>query len=152
MCPKCSKLMRLSDLQLHYRGKTQKTWLDTYERKIKKIEDHENDFSEKESMIREKAVERGRKKVPKLIQKSMDDKFAKLNYDPYDIKPVLHPIDFLVFDGMNKKKLNEIILLSRKTTHSVMLNLQKSVTNVIKNKLYDWKVARVSIDGQIQYE
>ena len=43
-------------------------------------------------------------------------------------------------------------LLSRKTTHSVMLNLQKSVTNVIKNKLYDWKVARVSVDGQIQYE
>jgi len=144
--------MRLSDLQLRYRGKTQKTWLDTYETKLKKIEDHENDFSEKESKIREKAVQRGRKKVPKLIKKSMDNKFAKLNYDPYDIKPVLHPIDFLVFDGMNKKKLNEIILLSRKTTHSVMLNLQKSVTNVIKNKLYDWKVARVSVDGQIKYE
>jgi len=114
--------MRLSDLQLHYRGKTQKTWLDTYDIKLKKIADHENDFSEKESKIREKAAQRGREKVPKLIKKSMDDKFAKLNYDPYDIKPVLHPIDFVVFDGMNKKKMNKVILLSRKTTHSVMLN------------------------------
>ena len=119
---------------------------------LRSLEEVENDFSEKESKIREKAVQRGRKKVPKLIKKSMDNKFAKLNYDPYDIKPVLHPIDFLVFDGMNKKKLNEIILLSRKTTHSVMLKLQKSITNVIKNKLYDWKVARVSVDGQIKYE
>ena len=31
-------------------------------------------------------------------------------------------------------------------------NLQKAVAKAIDDKLYDWKVARVSLDGGVEFE
>lgn len=152
MCPECNALMRLSDLQLSAKGKAPKTWLDDYEKNIEKIDDKEDLFSKQEKKIRDKANERGRAQVPKLIKKSMDAKFSKLNYDPYDIKAILHPIDFVVFDGMNNDKLKEIMLLTRKTSNSYLQELQKGIAKAVEDKKYDWKVVRVAIDGEVEYE
>jgi len=82
----------------------------------------------------------------------MDSQFAKLPYNPYDIKPLLHPIDFVVFDGMNDKQMKDVVLLSRKTDNDHLLTHQKAINQTIKNKSYDWKVVRVSIDGQVEFE
>ena len=152
MCPKCETLVRFSDLHLRAKGKAPKTWLDSYEFNTQKVEDQESKFDEKEDEIREKARQRGRAKVPIIVRKSMDTQFAKLKYDPYDIKPLLHPVDFVVFDGMNKKIMNNVVLLSRHSTNQYLQGLQKSAARVVENKMYYWKVARVSIDGQIQFE
>lgn len=152
ICPKCCSLLRFSDLHLRSKGKTPKTWLDLYRSNEQKIDKQESKFEEKEGDIREKARQRGRAKVPILVRQSMDKQFAKLSYDPYDIKPLLHPIDFVVFDGLNNKSLDDIILLSTNTLNSNLKTLQKGVANAVDNKQYDWKVARVSIDGKIEYE
>lgn len=152
VCPKCNSLLRFNDLHLRAKGKAPKTWLDSYDFNVQKIEGQETKFDEKEENIREKARERGRAQVPILVRKSMDTQFAKLKYDPYDIKPLLHPVDFVIFDGLNKKSLDNVILLSRKTTNTNLGILKKAVANVIEKKQYDWKVARVSVDGQIGYE
>jgi predicted Holliday junction resolvase-like endonuclease len=152
ICPKCNSLLRFSDLHLRSRGKAPKTWLDLYGSKEQEIDRQESKFDEKEAEIREKARQRGRAKVPVLVRKSMDKQFAKLSYDPYDIKPLLHPVDFAVFDGLNNKSLDNIILLSTNTPDSNLKILQKAVANAVANKQYDWKVARVSIDGKIEYE
>ena len=152
ICPKCNSLSRFSDLHLRAKGKAPKTWLDSYEFNVQKVDGQEAKFDEKEDKIREKARERGRAQVPILVRKSMDTQFAKLKYDPYDIKPLLHPVDFVVFDGLNNKALDNVVLLSRKTTNSHIGVLQKAVAKAVEKEQYDWKVARISIDGQINYE
>jgi predicted Holliday junction resolvase-like endonuclease len=152
ICPKCSTLSRLSDLQLRSMEKAPKTWLDDYDIRSQKLTEQENEFAEKESEIREKATERGRAQVPEIIRRSMNAQFAKLSYDPYDIKPLLHPVEFVIFDGMNKGELNNVTLLSRISMNPNLQNLQKSVTKIIDEKAYDWKVLRVSSDGDIEYE
>lgn len=152
ICPKCNTLLRLSELHIRAKMKAPKTWLDSYEFNEHKIEEQESRFEEKEGKIREKARERGRAKVPILVRKSMDTQFAKLKYDPYDIKPLLHPVDFAVFDGLNNSALHNVILLSRRTSNAHLNGLQKAVGKAVENKRYDWKVARVSIDGQVTYE
>lgn len=152
VCPECNSLMRLSDLHLRSKEKAPRTWLDVYESKISTVERKEDKFDDEESIIREKAIERGRAKVPGIIRRSLDDKFAKLKYDPYDIKPLLHPIDFVVFDGMNKDKMKDVVLLSRKTTNKNLLQFHKGIARVVDDKAYDWKVVRVSEDGKIEYE
>lgn len=152
ICPKCDNLLRFSDLHLRSKGKAPKTWLDLYEFKEQKIDRQESKFEGKEEEIREKARQRGRAKVPILVRQSMDKQFAKLSYDPYDIKPLLHPVDFVVFDGLNNKSLDNIVLLSTSTSNNNLKTLQKAVANAVDNKQYDWKVARVSIDGKIEYE
>jgi len=152
MCPKCNGLMRLSELHLRSEGKAPKTWLDTYESNVAAIERKEEKFEEIEEDIREKARERGRAKVPGLIRKSMDDKFNKLKYDPYDIKALLHPIDFVVFDGMNKDKMKDVVLLSKKTENKNLLQFHQGIAKAVGDKAYDWKVVRVSEDGTVEYE
>lgn len=152
VCPECNSLMRLSDLHLRSKEKAPKTWLDVHELKISIVERKEDKFDDEESAIREKAIERGRAKVPSIIRKSLDDKFAKLNYDPYDVKALLHPIDFVVFDGMNKDKMKDVVLLSRKTTNKNLLQFHNGIARAVDDKAYDWKVIRVSEDGKVEYE
>ncbi len=152
MCPKCNNIMHLSELHLRAKGKAPKTWLDTYNSKVEAIERKEEKFEDQESSIREKARERGRARVPQLIRKSMDERFAKLKYDPYDIKALLHPIDFVVFNGMNKDKMKDVVLMSRKTSNKNLLQLHKGIIRAVGDKAYDWKVVRVSEDGTVEYE
>ena len=152
MCPKCKVLMRLNELNITFDGKMQETWLDKYQVKEDTVQQIENDFYEKEKEYRKKGTEKGRKQIPKIVEKSMDRKIAALKLDPFDIQPVLHPIDFVVYNGMNDNKMKDVILLSKKSTNKQMDKIQKSITKAVKTKSYEWKVARVTIDGQITYE
>jgi len=152
ICPKCNALMRFGDLYLKTKTMPPKTWLDDYETSLRKVSEEESVFSSEERKIRDMAAECGRMQVPKIVKKSMDAKFAKLTYDPYDIKPLLHPVEFAIFDGMNGGNLNNIVLLSRKSSNPYIQNLQKSVADSVENKNYDWKITRVGIDGEIEFE
>lgn len=152
MCPKCETIMRVSELKIRSKEKTEKTWLDIFEAQQKKLDTQEEKFEEEEQNIREKAVQRGRLQVPKLVNKSLNKQFANLKYDPYDIKAILHPIDFVAFDGMNKGQVQNVTLLSSKTTNPLLQNLHKAIAEAVKEKAYDWKVLRVSQDGSVEYK
>ena len=151
LCPNCKALLRLSDLQLKYKGMAPKTWLDNFETKLSSSEEKEALFDEKEKKLRHQAAERGRRKVPLLIRKSMDSQFAKLNYNPYDIKALLHPVDFVVFDGLESKAdIRKIVFLSKAVKNEQLNALRNSVEKTVEEKRYNWQVARVSIDGKIE--
>ena len=152
MCPHCDHIMRLSDLHLRAKGKAPITWLDKYEKKSDGIDIKEQKLEDQLDKIREEATLKGRAQVPKLIRKSMDPQIVNLKYDPYDIKAILHPIDFVVFDGMNKAKMKNVVLLSRKTKNPHLNGLQKGIAKAVENKAYDWKVVRVSNEGDVGFE
>lgn len=152
MCSKCDTISRLSEFKLRAVGKAPKTWLDDYALQSQKIDDKEAKYDEQEEAMREKAREKGRAQVPKLVRQSMGAEFAKLKYNPYDIKALLHPADLIVFDGMTDNKMKNIVFLSRFTSSKYIQVLQKGVAKTISNKNYDWKVVRVSQDGQVEIE
>jgi len=153
VCPCCNKLMRFSDIRLQYEGKTPETWLDKYESKIVSLQKKEDKFQEKESEMRKKATEKGRAQVPALVKQSFDKDLLKLPYDPYDIKALLHPVDFVVFDGLEQKKMvDNVVFLSKKTKDTELNKIRKTIKNTIDKEEYDWKIARVSIDGKIKIE
>jgi len=153
VCPCCGQLTHLSDLRLKYKGKVPRTWLDTYDTKLKRLQTQEEQFDEKERKIREAAHERARKKVPKLICKCIDKGIVRLQYNPYDIKTLLHPVDFVVFNGLNnEKKLEGIIFLSKETIEPGLNKIRNSLSAVIDDEKYDWHVARVSVEGNIEIE
>jgi len=151
MCPKCDNIMRVSDLRIHSKGTTAKTWLDTFEAVEKRLEKKEEKYEDEEESIRQKAVERGRRQVPKLIKKSINKQFANLKLDPYDIKAILHPIDFVAFNGMNNGNVRNVTLLTNRTKNSHLQKLHKGIAKAVKNKAYDWKVLRVLHDGEVEY-
>jgi predicted Holliday junction resolvase-like endonuclease len=145
--------MRFSDIRLHYAGKAPETWLDKHDMKLSSIEEKEKKFDEKEDELRDKATEKGRIQVPIIVKKSFDKDLAKLKYDPYDIKAILHPVDFVIFDGMNAKdKVNDIVFLSKKIKNKELNEVRKTIKSAIDKENYEWKIARVSIDGKVKLE
>ena len=159
ICPHCRSMLRLSDLNLRDKRKAPTTFLDEYnleekkiDKKDEKIGDKENEFAEKEKAIRDEAVKRGRSKVLKTVLNSMDGYFTKMKYNPYDIKPILHPVDFVIYEGMNEKKMNDVVFLSKKTKNPYINKLHMSINEIVNKESYDFKVARIDIDGSVKYE
>ena len=158
ICPHCSELLRLSDIQnLRTTKPAPRTWLDDYDVLNKKIErkeeligEKENKLNSQESDLRAKSVARGQKKVKTIVQKSLQNVSLK-KYNPYDIKPILHPVDFVIYNGNNDKQIKEIIFLSKKSEISDLRQLQESIHECVKNENYDFRETKVSNNGGIEY-
>lgn len=153
LCPCCGEIVRMSDLQLKHKGPTPKTWLDEYETKYSAMTEKENKFDEIKDKLREKATEKGRKEAVKVFNDSIDPKLKALKLNPYDIKPILNPVDFVVFNGMeNKGNISNIIFLSKAVQNPALNDLRIQVDKAIKNKKYEWQVARIDEKGNIELE
>ena len=150
VCPECNNISRLSQLYLYSAKKTARTWLDDYEDRIRSFREIESEHASKANEIREQAVQRGRDQVPKLVNISLSETITKLKYDPYVIKPINHPIDYVVYDGMNNNSINNVVFLHEKNMH--LTKLHQSIADTVKNKQYDWKVARISKEGLLEME
>jgi predicted Holliday junction resolvase-like endonuclease len=76
-----------------------------------------------------------------------------LKLDPFDVKPILHPIDFVVFKGMNREEtVSDIMLLTRQHNCPSINPLREQIkAAVLKNK-YDWQIARIDDKGKIVLE
>jgi predicted Holliday junction resolvase-like endonuclease len=150
ICPLCGELVRVSDLHLSYRGKAPKTWLDEYERELQMFAKKEAEFEAKVSEIKKKAIERGRAQVVERACSCLDSSIAQFRYNPYDIKALFHPADFIVFNGLNAgEDLEDISFLSKAKRRD---DVQKSLKSTIESGNYDWKVARVKDDGSVTFE
>ena len=102
--------------------------------------------------MRAKAIERGRAKVPKIVNTCLCNDFKKLSYDPYDMKPVMNPVDFVVFHGLNEgKSVRDITFLTR-TPCAAIRPMIESLKATVDNGHYDWKVARITTAGKVNYE
>ena len=159
LCPNCSSLLRVSQLHLRSTAAAPRTWLDDYDEQIQKLQIKDDNVSRKEDKLysqekemRKKSAERGRKMVVNTVLKSMDDYFSKKKYNPYDIKPIIHPVDFVIFNGDNVDQVSEVVFLSKKSKNPNLAVLQKSVGECIKKKNYDFKIARISNEGKVTFE
>ena len=124
MCPHCSSLLRLSQLYLRSDVPAPKTWLDEYDLKKMKLEKKEEKVSEREyeqdELIKKKkdmATQRGRKKVVSIVLDSLDPTSSKMlkKYNPFDIKPVIHPVDFVSSTVTMRQKRPTIVKNSFRT-------------------------------------
>ena len=147
VCPKCRNISRFSDLRIISTKKTPETWLDVFDKKLANLQTKEDDFSSKEAAIRKEAAEKARKQLPKLIRQSLSDQITSLKFNPYDIKPILYPIDYVIYDGMEKGAIDNVIFLHNKNKNAKMNELHKSIHTTVENEDYDWKVARISRDS-----
>jgi len=152
VCP-CGQLHRVSDLQLKSKAKTkEKTWLDKFDIENNKLFAAEQAFEEQKEKLRQAEVEKGRKEAEKAFYKAVCPSLRKLKLNPYDIKPILHPIDFIAFNGMtNEESISDIRLLTRE--HCAFLApIQKQIKRAVETKRYDWQVARIDDYGNISME
>tara|TARA_Y100000034_G_scaffold116401_1_gene154691 strand:+ start:282 stop:791 length:510 start_codon:yes stop_codon:yes gene_type:complete len=153
ICPCCGTIIRVSDLHLKTKGVSAKTWLDEYENKILLVRKKEERFEEQKRRLRSLAVARGRKAATIAFNKAISPKFKSLGFDLFDIKSILNPIDFVVFDGMNEKSsVNDVVFLSKSIKNPALNSIRQQVKKAITQKKYEWQVARINEIGKIKFE
>jgi predicted Holliday junction resolvase-like endonuclease len=152
ICPCCGKLVRVSDLKLKVKGAVV-TWLDDFEKQILALQKKEESFEEKKAKLREKWTEEGRKAAEKALGKMVSPQFKALKLDPYDIKPISNPVDFIVFKGLYKTdSVGDILFLSKQITNNELNVIRQQVSKAVSTKKYNWQVARIGNDGKISFE
>jgi predicted Holliday junction resolvase-like endonuclease len=153
VCPCCGDLVRVSDLRLKAKGPEVRTWLDDYEADERKIAKREEAFEEEEDKLRALAREKGRIAAEKVFRNAICPSLRALKLDPFDVKPILHPIDFVVFKGMTKEEtISDIILLTRQHDCPSINPIREQIRIAVLADQYDWQVARISEKGTIVFE
>jgi len=153
VCPDCGKIVRLSDLKLKTKAETESTWLDYYEFRERLLSNREAEFDAVKDDLREAARAEGRKQAEVVFNNAIKQDFRRMKFDPIDIKPVLNPVDFLVFQDMNKsEEITDLIFLSKKLENPMINKLREQVKTSIENSNYEWLVARIDNEGKIEFE
>ncbi len=152
ICPCCGELHRVSDLKLKAKGPSVDTWLDQHEKKVQLFEKKEERFQDKESELRKKAVEKGRIDAEKTTRKAISPELRALRLVPQDVIPILHPVDFVVFKGMTKQTISNIMFLSSKCKSPTLNTARRQIEKAINKKKYNFQVARIDEKGNIGFE
>ena len=151
ICPHCEELFRLSDIRISYRKKFARDWYDRLEKQEERIDDERMNLEETLKAIREKAKERARQKYLPGMLKQADPVFTPLGYYPQDVKAVFDPMDFVIFDGMNKAgKVRRMVFMDEYSTDARVRRIQSSIEDAISKERYGFQSIRLTKDGQIQ--
>ena len=162
VCPCCGELFRLSDLEIHEKKMTSKEtrggkkkdfdWLERIELLEEKADNLETRIEERESGVREAAREAGRKAAEKAMElaiRKVDSVFTPAKLDARDSKVIFHPIDFVVFNGLQHRNIDKIMMLDRKPQNKAHDELQKKIISVVKRKAFEWRTIHVAEDGLV---
>lgn len=144
ICPCCGEPFRLADITLFDRATPQRTWLD----RIEEDEDRLNELEERINLqlehLREAARGRGRKRAQGLVKKA-DRVFSPKKLHADDAKPLCHPVDFVVFDGLNSAQtVRKVVFLDRVADSAARETIHKSIRNAIRRGNIFWRELHVS--------
>ncbi len=149
ICPRSGQFFRLSDCKVYRKVKPVRDWMDKLEDKEVELDALEQKIENIKSQLREKAREKGRQEANRKIRK-IDKVFTPRRINPDDAKVLLHPIDYVVFNGMKSGGLmKNIILLDRKTKSLDHRRMQSSIEKTIERGNYEWVTLRVGEDGEV---
>jgi predicted Holliday junction resolvase-like endonuclease len=148
ICPSCEEVIYLSEARPFLLGKQLHSEIDEIRSAELKLEKAETRLNEIEESLRMIAAESGRRAAKRLLKK-IDPSFSGAGYDPQDVKVIFDPVTYLVFDGMTKSKLNEVIFVAAEPRNKQSETLQKSIENVIKGGNYEFKVLQVDESGKV---
>jgi len=159
--PECGKISRFNEILVEPGKISKPTWLDDHQKNTDDFGIAANKFADEKAELKKKATDKGRlqaeQDMKNLIKNSLVPIYQQMPYDPRDITVLSHPVDFVVFDGANKVRMKEqdfvkeVVLLTKKTNNAYSQKLHKSIHDVIQNKEYEWKTAKV-LDGNIEFK
>jgi predicted Holliday junction resolvase-like endonuclease len=152
ICPKCGNFFRLSDAKIFSKKKPIPDWMDNIDIVKLRLDKRKEDILAQKKKLQEEASARGRR-LAQLMVKKIDPVFTPRKLHSDDAKVILHPIDYVVFNGMNTAdSIKNIVLLDKKTNQEKHKKIQKSIERVVERNNYDWVTIRIQKDGAIDLE
>jgi predicted Holliday junction resolvase-like endonuclease len=152
VCPCCGELFRLSDARVFVKTRPERDWMDKLDAEDERLGKLEERLEEQKEELREKARAKARLEANRLIR-NIDPVFAPRRLNPDDAKPILHPVDFIVFNGMKTQSaIRNLVLLDHETRSPERKRLQRSIERAVSKKRYEWRTLRVNEDGSVKEE
>lgn len=144
ICPCCGEPFRLAEATLFDRAVPPRTWLDRVEDDIARLDELEERIDLQLERLREAARRRGRKRAQGLVKKA-DRVFSPKKLHADDAKPLCHPVDFVVFDGLNSSQtVRKVVFLDRVADSAIREAVQKSMRDAIRRGNVVWRELHVS--------
>src|SRR3989338_576608 len=95
---------------------------------------HEDEIPE----IRETAIKQSRAVLAGQFSEQIAPYMPNFPYKPTEARFIGKPIDFVVFKGMDERKIEEVVFVEVKTGQSQLSKTEKTLRDAIKNKKIDW--------------
>lgn len=93
--------------------------------------------------IRETAIKQSRAVLSGQLSEQIAPYMPDFPYKPTEARFIGKPVDFIVFKGMDEKKIDEVVFVEVKTGQSQLSKVEKTLKEAIQNKKVDWYVYKV---------
>lgn len=88
--------------------------------------------------IRETAIKQSRAVLSGQFSEQIAPYMPDFPYKPTEARFIGKPVDFIVFKGMDEKKIEEVIFVEVKTGQSQLSKTEKTLRDAIQNKKINW--------------
>ncbi|MDE1848511.1 MAG: hypothetical protein KGH55_00560 [Nanoarchaeota archaeon] len=107
----------------------------------KKITEHV--WKDKIPGIREEAIARSRSVLAGQFSEQLAPYLPDFPFNPSEARFIGKPIDFVVFHGMDEKKIDEVVFVEVKSGKSNLNLNEKNLRDAIKNRKVRWTEYRI---------
>jgi len=96
--------------------------------------------------IREEAIARSRSVLAGQFSEQLAPYLPDFPFKPTEARFIGKPIDFLVFQGMDEKDINEVVFVEVKSGKANLNAHEKKLKDIIKEKKVRWMEYRIPED------
>ena len=100
-------------------------------------------FEEKIPALREEAIKQSRAVLSGQFSEQIAPFLPDFPFKPTEARFIGKPIDFVVFKGMDEKKINEVVFVEVKSGQSQLSKVEKTLKFAIESKNVSWQDYKV---------
>jgi len=100
-------------------------------------------LEEKIPEIREDAIKQSRAVLSGQFSEQIAPYLPGFPFKPTEARFIGKPIDFVVFKGMDEKKIEEVVFVEVKSGQSALNKVEKSLKSAVENKNVSWHEYKV---------
>jgi len=110
--------------------------------KIQKLKSSK-EFEEKIPEIREDAIKKSRAVLSGQFSEQLAPYLPDFPYKPNEARFIGKPIDFIIFKGMDDKKIDEVVFVEVKSGGSRISPVERSLKEAVESKKVMWNEYRI---------
>lgn len=148
ICPCCGEPFRLSETTLYTKAAPPKTVFEQIEDARLRLEKRIEKFDEKEQEIRDEARRLGQLEARRRLRQ-IAPFFVARRIDPHDVKLLFHPVEYVVFRGMQTDRCASVDFIDHPATSRERERIQRSLDGAIKGGNLEWQTFRIDDDGRV---
>lgn len=158
VCPCCGEIFRLVEAKFIFPQRPPRTceYLDlvALERKLavqdERLASAEERFNARLEDQREGLIERGRRRAKTKLKK-IDPTFSGRDIDPQDVKLIFHPVEYIIFHGLNSERGVDLVeFVSRLPDSKAQEMIVRSIDTTVRGGNVEFETLHMKDDGTFE--